>query len=294
MYTAVLQKSVTVSGASRCLHITHVSTDRVWISDDKGNLILTNTTGDRLDQVTDLIQSIYEGGVHTVTRDSAVIYIDSHHNIIKLSTDKVKTTVIPYTSPWIPLCVYSSPSTGHLLVGMWNTDTETGQVNRYTDTGQHIQTIQHDNTGQELYGHPIYITENRNGDVIVSDWRGFGVDAVVVTDSRGRHRFSYTGPPSGSRPHGICTDALSHILVCDSITHTVHIIDQDGLFLTQIETKQHGIDSPRGLSYDCDTQLLWVGSYYNAVNIYRLINEGDDLTGELYYCIIVCFVYMHR
>ncbi|XP_062620582.1 uncharacterized protein LOC134282151 [Saccostrea cucullata] len=280
MYKLVLQKSVNVSGVSRCRHITHVSTDRVWICDDEGNLILTNTKGHILDKVTGLIA--YGVGVHTVTRDSAVIYIDSDNNIIKLSTDhKVKTTVIPYTSPWSPVCVYSSPSTGDLLVGMFNTDTDTGQVNRYTDTGEHIQTIQHDNTGQELYSDPRYITENRNGDVIVSDYYG---NAVVVTDSRGRHRFSYRGPPSGSglMPRGICTDALSHILVCDEYTGTVHIIDQDGLFLTQIETKQHGIDTPCGLSYDCDTRLLWVGSLYsNTVNIYRLINEGDDLTDKV-------------
>ncbi|XP_062612400.1 uncharacterized protein LOC134274161 [Saccostrea cucullata] len=161
---------------------------------------------------------------------------------------------------------------------MYNTDTVTGQVNRYTNTGEHIQTIQHDNTGQGLYRYPIYITENCNGDVIVSD---FLHDAVVVTDRRGRHRFSYTGSPSGSglEPRGICTDALSHILLCDYKTHTVHIIDQDGLILTQIETKQHGIVVPYGLSYDCDTQLLWVGSYNNnTVNIYRLIYEGDDQT----------------
>ncbi|XP_062568068.1 uncharacterized protein LOC134230315 [Saccostrea cucullata] len=280
MYKAVLHKSVTVPGVSQCYHISRVSTDRVWISDYEGNLILTNTTGDKLDQVTGLSQ--FGGGVHTVTRDSAVIYIDSDLNIIKLSTDKVKTTVIPYTSPWKPKCVYSSPSTGDLLVGIRNDDTYTGQVNRYNNTGEHIQTIQHDNnTGQRLYIYPIYITENRNGDVIVSD---LDRNAVVVTDSRGIHRFSYTGPPSGSRlyPRGICTDALSHILLCDLDTHTIHIIDQDGLYLTQIDTEQHGIDRPYSLSYNRDTQLLWVGSWINnTVNIYTLINEGDDLTDKV-------------
>ncbi|XP_062575310.1 uncharacterized protein LOC134237223, partial [Saccostrea cucullata] len=275
MYRFVLQKSVTVAGVSECLHITHVSTDRVWISDNKGNLILINTIGDRLDQVTDLIE--YGAGVHTVNSDSYVIYLDSNSNIIKLSTDKVKTAVIPYTAPWRPHCVYSSPSTGHLLVGTCNTDTDTGQVNRYTNTGEHIQTIQHDNTGQGLYKVPNYITENRNGDVIVSDyWRG-----VVVTDSKGRHRFSYTGPPSGSKlgPLGICTDALSHILVSDFNTHTVHIIDKDGQYLTHLDTAQGGIDRIYSLSYDDITRSVWLGSWdNNPVNIYRLIYVGDNLT----------------
>ncbi|XP_062584964.1 uncharacterized protein LOC134246599 [Saccostrea cucullata] len=147
--------------------------------------------------------------------------------------------------------------------------------------GRHIQTILQDNTGQRLYRYPGYITENRNGDVIVSDrWCG-----VVVTDSRGRYRFSYTGPPSGSRlvPHGICTDALSHILLCDSKTYTVHIIDKDGNYLTELDTEQHGIDEPWSLSYDDITRSVWVGSFTNnTVNIYRLIYGGDNLTGKLY------------
>ncbi|XP_062593777.1 uncharacterized protein LOC134255284 [Saccostrea cucullata] len=276
MYEYVLQKSVTVSGVSGCKHITHVSSDRVWISDDEGNLILTNTRGDILDRVTDLPQ--YGYGVHTVTQNGDVIYIDSDDNIIKRSKDRVKTTVIPYTSPWEPKCVYSSPSTGDLLVGMFNNDTKTAQVNRHTDTGEHIQTIQHKNKGQGLYRCPKYITENRKGDVIVSDWDRF---AVVVTNRRGRHRFSYTGPPSGSPlwPRGICTDALSHILVCDVYTNTVQIIDKNGHYLTEIDTEQHGIDTPFSLSYDDNTRSVWVGSYNNnTVNIYRLIYGGDNLT----------------
>ncbi|XP_061187275.1 uncharacterized protein LOC133195453 [Saccostrea echinata] len=278
MYRVVLQKSVRVTGVRCGSHITRVSSDRVWISDYIGNLILTNTAGDKLHHLTD-IDSDY--GVHTVTRDGDLIYIDREYNINKLSTDHtVQTTLIKYnTAPWIPVSVYSSPSTGDLLVVMYKYDTKTGKVNRYNNTGQHIQTIQYDNnTGQGLYREPLYITENRNGDVIVSD---IGRDAVVVTDGVGRHRFSYTGPPSGSRlsPRGICTDALSHILVCDYRTRSVQMIDKDGQFLSVIQTSEHGIDSPWSLSYDDITNLLWVGSgYNNTVYIYRLINGGDNLT----------------
>ncbi|XP_062609602.1 uncharacterized protein LOC134271418, partial [Saccostrea cucullata] len=279
MYRAVIQKSLTVSGVSRGDHISRVSSDRVWISDGR-NLILTNTQGEELDCVTD-IESYYGG--HTVNSYGDLIYIDrEYYNIVKLSAEnKEKTTIIKYnTSPWEPRCVYSSPSTGDLLVGMRNTDIRTqGKVVRYNSTGENIQTIQHhNNTGHRLYEGPVYITENRNGDVIVSDW---GRDAVVVTDRDGNHRFSYTGPPSGSRlrPRGICTDALSHILVCDFITDTVEMLDSEGHYLTEIHTQQHGIDRPRGLSYDENTHLLWVGSWNNnKVNIYRVV-DTDSLAG---------------
>ncbi|XP_062574805.1 uncharacterized protein LOC134236647 [Saccostrea cucullata] len=286
MYRAVLQRSVTVPGVSGCSHITHVSPDRVWISDR--NLTLINTRGEELDSVTD-IGSYY--GVHTVNFYGDLIYIDSELNIIKRSKDKEKTTIIKYkTSPWEPQSVYSSPSTGDLLVGMWNSYytniTCSGTVVRYNSTGENIQTIQYKhNTGQGLYSQPIYITENRHGDVIVSDW---GRDAVVVTDSGavvvtdrdGNYRFSYTGPPSGSglAPWGICTDKMSHILVCDVNAKSVQMLDSDGQYLTDIPISKHGIDTPLSLSYDDVTHLLWVGAVNNTVKLYRVV-DTDSLTG---------------
>ncbi|XP_062590375.1 uncharacterized protein LOC134251988 [Saccostrea cucullata] len=276
MYRLVYLKSVTVSGVRGCCHISRVTSDRVWISDNEGNLILTNTRGEELDRVTD-IGGGYGG--HTVDTNGDLIYIDSSDNIIKRSTEnKEKTTIIQYnTSPWRPRSVYSSPSTGDLLVGMFRRDTYTGKVVRYNSTGENIQTIPNNNiTGQGLYSIPEYITENRNGDVIVSD---AGRLAVVVTDRDGNYRFSYRGPPSGSwlSPRGICTDALSHILLCDY--RSVQMSDSEGCYLTEIKTQQHGIYSPHGLSYDEDTQLLWVGEYNNnTVNLYRVV-DTDSLTG---------------
>lgn len=56
-------------------------------------------------------------------------------------------------------------------------------VTRYNKTGDEIQTIQYDYRGQEMYLHPLYITENNNGDVVVSDNK----EAVVVTDRSEKH-----------------------------------------------------------------------------------------------------------
>eukprot|EP00105_Crassostrea_gigas_P044600 XP_019928748.1 PREDICTED: uncharacterized protein LOC105342883 [Crassostrea gigas] len=157
-----------------------------------------------------------------------------------------------------------------------------GKVTRYNQSGQLTQTIQHDNTGRRLYSGPIYITENNNGDVVVSDY-GYGSGAVVVTERGGRHCFSYRGCPSGSglRPRGICTDALSHILVCDGRTKTVQMLDKDGQFLSHLLTKSQVMGEPRSLSYDVNTHCLWVGSRHNnKVCVYRYITRQDALTDE--------------
>lgn len=191
----------------------------VWASDHRNNLILTNTSGDILHHLTELCTG-YDGS-HAVTSKGELIYIDKSFNIIKLSNDIKKTTEIisntDYT--WIKRSVYCSPVNGDLLIGMSRGDplfwmhrvfTDKSKVNRYDQNGQLKQSMEFDSEGLELYNGPHKITENNNEDVVVSDLSG----AVVVTDSGGRHRFSYTGHPPGSGmlPSGVCTDALSRIL----------------------------------------------------------------------------------
>nr|XP_022287986.1 uncharacterized protein LOC111100412 [Crassostrea virginica]XP_022287987.1 uncharacterized protein LOC111100412 [Crassostrea virginica]XP_022287988.1 uncharacterized protein LOC111100412 [Crassostrea virginica] len=284
----VVQKSLSVTGVKYCDHISCVTPDRVWVS-DQNNLILTDTaTGKQLHSVEDSSDS--GSGIHTVNCEGELIYIDKERNIIKLCNDmKTTTTLIKHTDTiWRPECVYCSPSSGDLLVGMYrddeDTDTSTGKVMRYDNTGKHKQTIPHDdNTPHTLYKYPLYITENNNGDVLVSDINRL---AVVVTSGEGVHRFSYTGPPpSGSElePYGICTDVMSHILVSDYVTATVQMLDRDGQFLSYVLTRQTpGMDYlPWGLSYDVTTHAVWVGSdYNNTMSVCQHINRHLHLADE--------------
>ncbi|XP_078320650.1 uncharacterized protein LOC111102733 [Crassostrea virginica] len=288
----VVQKSLSVTGVSNCLHISCVTPDRVWVS-DYNNIILTDTaTGKQLHSVDDPLQ--YSGtGKHTVNCEGELIYIDNKHNIIKLCNDmETTTTLIKHADKtWEPRSVYCSPSSGDLLVGMWRRDTDsdtdtrtyTGKVMRFDNTGKHKQTIPHDDkTSHNLYEIPYYVTENNNGDVLVSD---FDRGVIVVMSGVGVHRFSYTGPPSGSElwPRGICTDVMSHILVSDS-RHpgTVHMLDRDGQFLSYVLTRQTpGMDYiAHGLSYDVTTHAVWVGSLNNTMSGCRYINRHLHLTDE--------------
>ncbi|XP_062607421.1 uncharacterized protein LOC134269229 [Saccostrea cucullata] len=287
MSKPLAHRSLKIIGIGHVSHISFVSYGRVWINDCwEDTLLLTNTAGDRLYHITD--QNIFSG-VHTVNTSSDLIYIDKYDNINKLSKDyRKKSILIKKTTPWEPRCIYCSPSNGDLLVGMYKyTDTDEGKVVRYNSTGKHIQKIKykisdqipnlitkvHNRTHLNLYSKPIYITENRNGDVIVSDILR---SALVVTEHGGRYRFSYKGPPSKSRlePLGICTDALLNILVCDANNHTVQMIDKDGNFLSLLLTQDQGIYYPGSLSYDYKAHLLWVGTRVNnRVRIYRYIER---------------------
>jgi hypothetical protein len=271
----VLHTSICMRGVNDVLHISFTTLDRVWVS-DFNNITLTNQTGLTLHRVNDIGKWYWRKGcLHTVNIFGELIYIDCCDNVKKLSLDNtIVFTLLEGTLLRTPRCVFCSPTTGDLLVGVYNTDTGTANVSRYSSTGEHVMTI------NALYNDPYSITENANGDVIVSD---AVLRAVVVTDHGGRYRFSYTGPPSGSSlwPRGICTDALLHILVCDWNTHTVQMIDKDGSFLCLLLTQEDGINRPRSLVYDDKTHLLWVGSLdTNTISAYRYLHRRYSFTGK--------------
>lgn len=272
-------QSFTLTDIKNCRHISFVTADLVWVSDNKDNLILTSTTCETLHRVDDLCRN-WQYGVHTVNSDGELIYIDSNHNINRLSNDlKTITTFIETTdSIWKPQCVYWSRSNSDLLVTMYKEGPLESKVTRYNERGIPTQIIQKDKAGLDLYKLPGYITENNNEDIVVSDCM-----AVVVTKSDGRHRFTYTGHPPGSgiHPEGICTDALSHIIVCVSVTNSVQILDKYGHFLSNLMINLEEYNTPQSLFYDINTHCLWVGLQNTGnVKVFKLMKKQEDIISK--------------
>lgn len=278
-------------------HISVVASDRAWV-----NHVLTDTNRNVLHTLGDISQESFMYGWHTTNNDGDLIYIDQKDNIKILSNDLRTPTTFKkrICTSWKLRSLHWSRLNGDLLVVMYQEETEIGKVVRFSPTGKLTQTIQHDENGKKLFKGPRYITENHNGDVVLSDLQGGYFDekaydedqstfhaylknnsrkggflgmngdnavsafygAIVVTDVRGRLRFCYTRRSPGLKiwPEGICVDAMSHILACDRATQTIHMIDKDGQFLSYLLIRPPGIDTPVGISYDDIAHRLWVGS----------------------------------
>ena len=279
-----LQESLSLKEFTSCEHISCVTRDKAWISEKSTILLIDITNRNILYRLDDAVYG-FSRGLHTVNVDCDLFYISKHNSIIKLSSDR--ETSISFLDNFDPSCVLlslcCSPSTGDLLIGMKikNTCTyeETGIIVRFDKSGQLKMTIPVDDTKETLFKDPNYVTENNNGDVVVSDyWRG-----VVVTDRGGKHLFTYKDTPFGSRllPRGICTDALSNILVCDDFSETILILNKEGCFHIQIpaQISHDPYSKPCSLSYDLNTHLLWVGSWNTTVSRYRHITRFE-LSGK--------------
>lgn len=289
MSEAKLQRFFTVSDITYCRHISCATSDQIWVSEGK-NIFMTSRAGAILYRLSDLDENNSYGS-HTMTRAGELLYVDNKYTIKKLSKNPIKIETymkvdgVTRSAMKNPPCLFCSPLTGDLLIGFDK------KVNRYNKIGELIHTIQHlHNTGMSKYGTLRYITENNNGDVIVSafnDYHSTSSGAVIVSESGGEHRFSYRGHPSGKGllPTGICTDVLSHILVCDDKNKTVHMLDRNGLFLSYLLIESEDVEEPHSLCYDFNTHRIFVGSgISNKVCVYRYITRHGSEIGKTDYC----------
>ena len=266
--TLSLSSSVTkvreyrVPGVSNALHISVEKPDRLWVT-NWANIVQTDLKGNLL-QMIQTSRTLL--GYNTVTQDGDLIYTEDMKNVIyRITPDKKITEFIKTEEDWLPQCVHSSRINGDILV--WVVKCGECKFTRYSKAGKEIQNIHSDSKAKELYGDPRYITENINGDICISD---FSRRAVVVLNKSGQHRFSYKGQGSAFSPWGICADVLGHILVCNCKGENIHLLDQDGEFLSIIISPKQGIESPRGLSVD-DENNLYVGQHTNIVTVYKYL-----------------------
>ena len=189
-----------------------------------------------------------------------LIYLDDDRTL-SIVRDGKSETLITAPKDWSPegLCCTRS---GNILVHVYNmSDPQLkNKIIRYR--GKKIkQEICIDRKGNPIFkdgGYRLFMSENNNGDVCVSDQNA---DAVVVVDKTGRVRFRYDGTPARREnpfiPGGIVTDVLCQIIVTDFNNNCLHILDQNGQFLRFVD--DCGLEKPNQLSLDSEGRL-WVGS----------------------------------
>lgn len=262
--------AIDVPGSGWIDHIANVKKGRLWVSDyDK---ILKEVNFENVIQtVTDASCSF---GKFDVTSEGFLLYV-RRENIgcsIQKMTPGGKNVIMFTSDSNMIMCIHSSKINMDLIVCVHNKTNNSVQLARYGSTGETIRDIAVDGLGQELYKYPIYVTENRNGDVVVSDKEK---KALVVVDSFGGHRFDYLGYHSQFSPGGICTDVYRHILVadCHFNNSSIHILDQDGQFLLVLLSTQECKNIQfLALCVD-DKNNLYVGDEGRKIKVYKYLKD---------------------
>lgn len=256
---------------------------------ESGTLWVRDKEGDELIQVdTDenIIERVDSLGPCCVTEDHALLYKsfsfdddedededeNEYGNCIKKKTSCKIITLLKTKKMEDVSGIHSSFINGHILVLIgirnvnehyWNT-TYLYKITRYNENGLKIQDIEIDGRGKQWHRWWYEcITENRNGDIIISSDE---LGAVVGMDSSGGRRFTYSHPDN-STPMDICTDKYGHILV--AYDTCIYLLYEDGTFKKKLLRSM----SEKRFTSLCldDKQNLYVGNDCGVVKVYKYL-----------------------
>jgi hypothetical protein len=233
---------------SRLYNIAVTDDNKIWMGGASYELKLFDFQGVLHDTV-----PITTHGMYLTVHNKHVTYTRPVSNTVcKVADDKSIQTMFT-TGNWEPLGITSTTS-DDLLICLHKDDQS--KVVRYSSTGKVLQEIQYDSRDlplhTPLYRDPVYIAENINGDIIVTDWRE---NSVIAVNSLGMYRFSYRPFRLRLDACAVTTDCAGHVIVTDSSGNKIHMLDRDGRFLRYIIPDQK-IHSPRAVCIIGDEEII--------------------------------------
>ena len=243
--------SIIPAVCNKLRYVVCVGTDEAYISGQANSIKRVDVKGSVKETVA-ITATLFD---ITLTEQGELLFTNVFSGTVDIVKQGGIETFITSPQGWAArrLCCTRS---GDVLVNV--NKRKKNKILRYR--GQHIsQEIDTDLNKKTIFGEGIYtlwITENTNGDICVSDRNA---KTVTVVDRTGRVRFRYDGTPVEKKnyfgPVGIVTDSLGHIIVSDRNNGCLHIIDQNGKFLKCVDNCV--LHKPYGLSVDSEGRL-WV------------------------------------
>ncbi|XP_078323006.1 uncharacterized protein LOC111127213 [Crassostrea virginica] len=204
-----------------------------------------------------------------------VVFSDNLNKAVRRVSDDDTLSTLFETKDWNPFGI-TDTSSGDLLLCLRKDDQS--KVVRYNSTGTVLQEIQYDSQCQPLYQLAWYITENVNGDVIVTDLKK---NLVIAVDRLGVYRYSYGGKMRAlgvSKNIDVCSvasDSIGHVIITDFQGDKIHMLSQDGNFLRYIIPHGMEIKFPRALCI-LDNDKIIVGECISGLaKIIKFIKKQE-------------------
>jgi hypothetical protein len=207
----------------------------------------------------------------TLTSNNDILLSVGDSSDIKLLTKSGEIKPFFSVSSLLTLGIHVT-SDNNIIVGVTEpgatptpTDKSTRALLIFGMNGKQQHTYQYDSNKHRLFTSPNRITTNNNKDIVVVDRTSDVTGRVVVVGWEGGLRWTYTGHSKINvttqfDPTDVVTTTTGHIIVCDSYTHALHVLSEQGDILTCKVMEDTGIKYPLSLDIDMRGQL-WVGCY---------------------------------
>ena len=238
-----------------------VGTDAAWIRGENKYITRVDILGSSKETVRTL--GLYRPSGISVTNLGELVYSDNKMRTVYIVRCGAIERLIKTPDEYYPEEVCCTRS-GDILVHMRSTVAiklivkRRNKIVRYHDLKM-TQEIKNDEHGNLLLKEglgPLFMTENINGDICISDTNA---QVVVAVDKCGNVQFRYEGKSYGKQeafsPGYIVTDSLGEVILTDRDNDCLHILDQNGQFLMIVN--DCGLERPYGLSVDSKGRL-WV------------------------------------
>ena len=155
----------------------------------------------------------------------------------------------------------TSSQEGEVLI----TDWLSGAIHGFSERGDHMRSF------LCTCEAPGYICATPSGRIVVTDWKQH---MVKIFDSSGKFIQQYGGHGSGKgqldHPYGVCSDKYGHIIVADTWNNRLHMLSENGQFISFIATQQDGLKWPQGVAVDKKGYLIVV-EQHGLVKIYQYL-----------------------
>lgn len=241
--------------------------DEAWICGEKQTITRIGLEGDVKETVT--TKCLYWPDDIAVTSGGELVYNDPDRETVNIVRSGRTETLITAPLGWKPHRLCCTKSRG-ILVSMSNG--RHNKIIRYEEN-QISQVIEKNEDGKSIFLEGIcklYVTENENGDVCVSDTNA---SLVIVLDITGRVRFRYDGSAAKIKgpfnPSSLVTHSSGQTIITDNSNLCLHILDRNGTFLRCLDC--FGQHRCYGLSVDMEGRLWLAFNYTNEIKVLNFL-----------------------
>lgn len=191
-----------------------------------------------------------------VLGSNSVFLVESQSKTIrflKIEADEPVITIFDALSPDTPERICINTKTREVVTtvlsnkGVLFFKRSRASIKRYHYNGKCIDEITPKNDGKFIFDNSLDMVCNGNGDLCIVATKGSS-QFVVVFDHSVNFRFLYNGgdgKPASFRPTSVSVDCDNNILILESNSNSVHIVNQEGSLLNTVSCVMSGSVCPK-------------------------------------------------